>query len=77
MNMERPLTGAERAKRWRAAMRAKGLKPRTFWLPDTSTPEFKERARRSNEALHRWHAENPDYMAEIEALQYWPPEEEG
>ena len=76
MNMERPLTGAERAKRWRAAMRAKGLKPRTFWLPDTSMPEFKERARRSSEALARWHDENPEYMAELEALQYWPPEKE-
>jgi hypothetical protein len=76
MNMERPLTGAERAKRWRAAMRAKGLKPRTFWLPDTSTPEYKEQARRDSEALTLWHERHPEVLEELQDLQYWPPEEE-
>lgn len=75
MNMERPLTGAERAKRWRAAMRAKGLKPRTFWLPDTSTPEFKERARRDVEALNRWYETHSDELDEILSLQSWPPDD--
>jgi hypothetical protein len=76
MNMGRPLTGAERAKRWRAAMRAKGLKPRTFWLPDTSTPEYKEQARRDSEALNLWHERHPEVLEELQALQYWPPEDE-
>ena len=75
MGFEKPLTGAERAKRWRAAMRAKGLRPRTFWLPDTSTPDFRERARRDSEALDRWHARHPEVFEELQALQYWPPDD--
>jgi hypothetical protein len=76
MNVQRPLTGAERAKRWRAAMRAKGLRPRTFWLPDTSTPEFEERARRQSEELDRWWAAHPEVSAELEDLQAWPEDDE-
>jgi len=72
MNVERPLTGAERAKRWRAAMRAKGLRPKVFWVPDTSTPEFKEQARRDTEALNRWYDEHEDEFLEVTSLQYWP-----
>lgn len=53
MRHEKPMTGAERAARWRAAQRARGLRPRTFWLPDTRTPEFKEEARQSCEWLWR------------------------
>lgn len=75
MNIERSLTGAERVRKWRAAMRAKGLRPKTFWLPDTSTEEFQEQARRDSDMLTRWHAAHPDYLAEMEALQYWPEEE--
>ena len=75
MNIERPMTGAERAKRWRAAMRAKGLRPRTFWLPDTSTREFKDRARRDSAALDRWYSEHRDEMADLDALQSWPEDD--
>ena len=56
-------------------MRAKGLKPRTFWLPDTSTPEFKERARRDSETLREWHERHPEVLEELQALQYWPSED--
>lgn len=76
MNMHTPMTGAERARKWRAAMRAKGLKPRTFWLPDTSTPEFKEQARRDTEALNRWYETHADELKEVMSIQYWPPDEE-
>lgn len=76
MNMERPLSGAERAKRWRAAMRAKGLRPRTFWLPDTTTPEYRERARRDCELLNRWYAAHADEIDEIMSLQARFPDED-
>jgi hypothetical protein len=76
MNLERPLSGAERAKRWRAAMRAKGLRPRTFWLPDTSTAEFREWARQQSEMLDRWWAARPEVLAELEDLQAWPEDED-
>lgn len=72
MNVERPLTGAERAKRWRAAMRAKGLRPKVFWVPDTSSPEFIARARHDTEVLNRWYDEHEDEFLEVTSLQYWP-----
>ncbi len=34
-----------------ARMRAHGLRKVVFWLPDTSTPEFAERARRESLAV--------------------------
>jgi len=72
MNVERPLTGAERAKRWRAAMRAKGLRPKVFWVPDTSSPEFIARARRETEVLNRWYNEHPEEVADVMAMHDWP-----
>lgn len=75
MNMECPLTGAERAKRWRAAMRAKGLKPRTFWLPDMRLPEVQERIKRDVEALNRWYDRHPQIVDELEALRDQPDAE--
>lgn len=75
MGAERPLTSTERSARRRAALRARGLKPRTFWLPDTSTPEFRERAARDcailREQADRW-AEERAFAA---ALQHWSKDE--
>ena len=51
MGFEKPLTGAERVARRRAALRAQGLRPRTFWLPDPNSEAFKEQARRDVEAV--------------------------
>lgn len=51
MGMERPMTSAERVAKRRAALRAQGLRPKTFWLPDTTTPEFQEEARKTREWL--------------------------
>lgn len=47
MGAELPLTSTERSARRRAKLRAAGLRPRTFWLPDTSTPDFRNKALRS------------------------------
>lgn len=74
MNVERPLTGAERARRWRESMRAKGLRPKVFWVPDTSSPEFIARAKRDTEALNRWYREHEDEFLEVTSIQYWPDE---
>lgn len=68
MGYAKPLTGAERVARRRAALRAQGLRPRTFWLPDTRTPEFKEQARKSCEWLWERASEEENIMAFIEAM---------
>ncbi len=41
------MTGAERVAKRRAALRAQGLRPKTIWVPDTRTLEFKQKALRS------------------------------
>lgn len=74
MGFEKPLTGAERVARRRAALRAQGLRPRTFWLPDVDSDSFKEQARRDCEAINAMRAES-DTLAFIEAIQYWPDDE--
>jgi hypothetical protein len=66
MGYEKPLTGAERVAKRRAALRAQGLRPKTFWVPDTRTPEFRERARRTVEWL--WMHQDEEAMAFVEAM---------
>lgn len=68
MNMHRPLTSAERVARRRAALRAQGLRPRTYWLPDTSTPEFAEKAARATAAMNREWDEDPELRAWMDAM---------
>jgi DNA-binding LacI/PurR family transcriptional regulator len=75
MNVQRPLTGAERARRWRAAMRAKGLRPKVFWVPDTSSPEFIARAARDTEILNRWYREHPEEVVDVLAMHDWPEDD--
>lgn len=68
MNYRAPMTGAERVAKRRAALRAQGLRPRTFWLPDTRTPEFREQARKSCEWLWERASEEKEAIAFIEAM---------
>ena len=68
MGFEKPLTGAERVARRRAALRAQGLRPRTFWLPDSSTTEFKERARRDVERLWELEGQDAEALAWAQAI---------
>lgn len=74
MGAERPLTNTERSARRRAALRERGLKPRTFWLPDFSNPEFKKRAEDACRRVNRFMADADD-MAFVQAIQYWPPDD--
>lgn len=52
MNVQRPMTGAERVAKRRAALRAQGLRAHTFWLPDTSTAGFKAEIERACAAIN-------------------------
>jgi hypothetical protein len=56
-------------------MEAKGLRPVTFWLPDTSTAEFREQAEREAIAVASAD-EEAEINAFIEAVVDWPPDEE-
>jgi hypothetical protein len=44
----RPRTNRERLRDYRARLRAKGLRPVQFWVPDVGTDEFKREAHRQS-----------------------------
>lgn len=68
MGAELPLTSTERSARRRAALRAAGLRPRTFWLPDTSSQAFREQARQDCAYLWRSVSDDEDALAFVEAM---------
>ncbi|MGE0750892.1 MAG: antitoxin MazE family protein [Variibacter sp.] len=51
----------------RSRMRAKGLRPVQFWLPDTRSPEFAAEARRQSLAIANSPTEGED-QAFVESL---------
>ena len=53
MGVHEPMTGAQRQARHRAAMRAKGLRPRQIWIPDLSNPRVRAEIERSAAAINR------------------------
>ncbi len=68
-------TSRERMRAYRDRLRAQGLRPVTFWLPDTSTAEFLERAEKEARAVAVADDE-AEIMAFIESVQDWPADEE-
>lgn len=59
---------AERVAKRRATLRAQGLRPKTFWLPDTSTQDFKDRAHRDCARLWELVEHDAEAMAFAEAM---------
>ena len=74
MGKHEKLSGRERAARYRAAMRAQGLRPKQFWLPDARSPEFIAEMRRQA-ALIANNPRNAEDIAFAQAIQYWPPDD--
>ena len=68
MGYEPPKTSAQRVAKRRAALRAQGLRPKTIWVPDTRTPEFKERALKSRDWLWDRATDEAHAIAFIEAM---------
>lgn len=68
MGVHERLTGAERAARRRAVLRAKGLRPIQLWVPDLRDPAVQARIRADAVSLkaqaYRW----DDVVDEVEAL---------
>jgi hypothetical protein len=57
----------EKVRAHRARLRAQGLRPVQFWLPDVRSPEFAARAHREALAIAN-SPEEPDEQAFIEAI---------
>jgi antidote-toxin recognition MazE-like antitoxin len=64
----KPLSGAERAKRYREKMRASGLKPVQMWVWDTSRPGFAEECRRQSR-LVKEHPQEKEIVQWLDAVR--------
>ena len=64
----------EKVRAHRERMRARGLRLVQIWLPDTRTPEFKERAHRDSLAIAKSATEAED-QAFIDSVSWWTSEE--
>lgn len=53
MGVHERMTGAERVAKRRAALRAQGLKPKQYWLPDLSNTRVRAGLAREAEHIHR------------------------
>jgi hypothetical protein len=63
----------EKARAYRARMRAKGLRPVQFWLPDVNSPEFIAEAHRQSLAIANSPTEEED-QAFIDSISIWNEE---
>lgn len=70
MGKHEPLTSAERAGRRRAKLRAMGLRPKQFWLPDVNDPAFITEAKRQSRLV----AESPDTEEVQKLIDSWTDE---
>ncbi len=68
MGFEKPLTGAQRTARHRAALRAQGLRPRTFWLPAASSQDFAAEAKADAEKAWALVSDEEQTMAWVDAM---------
>lgn len=62
------LKAAEKAARYRARQRARGLRPVELWVYDTASPEFQERLRRDAVIMRARSAEEQEVLAWCEAM---------
>lgn len=66
-----PKSSRDKVRAHRARMRAQGLRPIQFWVPDVNSPEFKAEARRQSLAVANSPNEHDD-QAFIDAVSDWP-----
>lgn len=69
-----PKTGAERMAAHRARLRAKGLVPRTIWVPDLSAPDILSGYRRAAQAIAIAETPEREITGFLEQLEDWPDE---
>lgn len=69
----RPLSVKEKQQRYRARMRARGLRPVQIWVPDTTSPVFSEQCVQQARRVNR-SAEEPDILDFIDDAADWNEE---
>ncbi len=63
---------SERVGKYRAKLRAEGLRPIQLWVPDVRSPQFAEQAHRQSLAVARSPHADQD-QAFVDATSEWPP----
>ena len=66
-------TSRERVRAYRAALRAQGLRPVQFWLPDVRSPEFLAEAHRQSKAVAESSYAEED-QGFVDAISWWNAE---
>jgi hypothetical protein len=74
MGKHENLTGAQRVARHRAAMRAKGYRLKTIWVPDIRNPTVRTQIDREVAAINASESRVDD-IAFAESIQYWPEDD--
>jgi DNA-binding LacI/PurR family transcriptional regulator len=69
-----PKSSRERVQRYRDRMRAQGLRPTTFWVPDTKSEEFRRHAHADSVAIAQSDQEADD-QAFIDSVSVWTTDE--
>lgn len=69
-NKSRPRTARERMSARRKRLRAQGLRPVQYWVPDLRDPRVRADLRRQGRLLAR-HSENAEIDAWIEGVYDW------
>jgi hypothetical protein len=68
-------SSAERVRDYRERKRKQGLKLVQFWLPDTSSPEFKAEAHRQSLAVANTpHAKDDQEFIDSITIKWWEDE---
>ncbi len=75
MTAQQRTPDAERVAHRRKALRAEGLRPRTYWLPDMRDEAVKAEIGRACLAIAA-SLRNEEDIAFAQAVQYWPPDDE-
>jgi Protein of unknown function (DUF3018) len=66
-----PIPPAKRMAKYRARMRAQGLRPVQIWMPDTKSPEFIAKCKRQAAALSAYDPAGEELMDFIEKAMDW------
>ena len=61
----------DKMRKYRAKLKAQGLRPVQLWLPDTRTPEFRAEARRQSLLVSRRRKHEAEVLDFMEAAFDW------
>jgi hypothetical protein len=73
----KPTSSRDKVRRHRAKLRAQGLRPVQFWVPDVNSPEFAAEAHRQSLAIANspYEKEDQDWVDSVSWFTTWKGDE--